>query len=417
MPGRTDCLITLGAADALWVDLTADSAVPTASGAFTRSPAHARVGYVLLGGHVVATVRASGGQWSVPEVEVRRAAAELNAVGMDRQDLVRIGPFRGAPRQEYNEETPLRWRRRITWELQEPGGPARGQHDVKSAGRTIWRGSTGDRYSWSRPATGRSGRGGCRALWSGCWMRPSTPKRSGCKPHGPARQAQLSPSRPPTPGRPETPAVGRRRAPRAPPPHCARTTRSCKASCTRCSAGSPVPPAGWPGGPAPSAALRPPQSSTTATNTATSAPPLPVLQHTGTPRPPVQQRHPRGEPLHTPLPHRHRRLAPPLAPLPRLPRTHHPAPAAPRRMDRPHSLPITAPDPPGSPRAQALRCPARVLDGQSPGAPFLPVHGRRRLLPLRRAPCPGASPLPRSRRAVSHLAGRDGPCRGRRGRS
>src|SRR5690242_4263986 len=126
MPGRTDGLITLGAADALWVDLTADSAVPTASGAFTRSPAHARVGYVLLGGHVVATVRASGGQWSVPEVEVRRAAAELNAVGMDRQDLVRIGPFRGAPRQEYNEETPLRWRRRITWELQEPGGPARG---------------------------------------------------------------------------------------------------------------------------------------------------------------------------------------------------------------------------------------------------------------------------------------------------
>ncbi|WP_328505664.1 endonuclease domain-containing protein [Streptomyces sp. NBC_00391] len=125
MPGRTDGLITLGAADALWVDLTADSAVPTASGAFTRSPAHARVGYVLLGGHVVATVRASGGQWSVPEGEVRRAAAELNAVGMDRQDLVRVGPFRGAPRQECDEETPLRWRRRITEELRELGGPER----------------------------------------------------------------------------------------------------------------------------------------------------------------------------------------------------------------------------------------------------------------------------------------------------
>ncbi|MCX4733393.1 endonuclease domain-containing protein [Streptomyces sp. NBC_01363] len=125
MPGRTDGLITLVAADALWVDLTADSAVPTASGAFTCSPARAQVRYVLLGGHVVATVRASNGQWSVPEAEVRRAAAELNAVGMDRQDLVRIGPFRGAPRQECNEETPLRWRQRIKGELQELGGPER----------------------------------------------------------------------------------------------------------------------------------------------------------------------------------------------------------------------------------------------------------------------------------------------------
>ncbi|MEU5732871.1 endonuclease domain-containing protein [Streptomyces antimycoticus] len=125
LPGRTDGLITLGAADALWVEVTADSAVPTASGAFTRSPAHARVGYVLLGGHVVPTVRSSGGQWSVPEAEVRRAAAELNAVGMDRRDLVRIGPFRAAPGQEHDQETPLRWRRRITGELRELGGPER----------------------------------------------------------------------------------------------------------------------------------------------------------------------------------------------------------------------------------------------------------------------------------------------------
>ncbi|MCY0924484.1 hypothetical protein OS965_41515 [Streptomyces sp. H27-G5] len=63
----------------------------------------------------------SGGQWSVPETEVRRAAAELNAVEMDRQDLVRIGPFRDVPHQEYGEKTPLRWRQRITRELQEPG--------------------------------------------------------------------------------------------------------------------------------------------------------------------------------------------------------------------------------------------------------------------------------------------------------
>ncbi|GGM91323.1 endonuclease domain-containing protein [Streptomyces fuscichromogenes] len=124
-PGRTDGLITLAAADALWVDLTAGSAVPTASGAFTRSPARARVGYVLLGDHVVATVRASGGQFGVPEDEVRRAAAELNAVRMNRQDLVRIGPFREVPGQEYDEETPLRWRPRITREQQEPGGPER----------------------------------------------------------------------------------------------------------------------------------------------------------------------------------------------------------------------------------------------------------------------------------------------------
>ncbi|MER5775103.1 endonuclease domain-containing protein [Streptomyces sp. NPDC002039] len=121
--GRADGLITLVAADALWVDLTADSAVPTASGAFTPSPARAQVRYVLLGGQVVAMVRAGNGQWCVPEVEVRRAAAELNAVAMDRQDLVRIGPFRGAQGQERDEETPLRWRRRITRELREPGGP------------------------------------------------------------------------------------------------------------------------------------------------------------------------------------------------------------------------------------------------------------------------------------------------------
>lgn len=125
MPGRTDGLITLVAADTLWVDLTADSAVPTASSAFTWSSARDRVGYVLLGRHVVATVRASGGQWSVPEVEVRRAAAELNAVGMDRHDLVRIGPLRGALRRERIEETPLRWRQRIMGELQDLGGPER----------------------------------------------------------------------------------------------------------------------------------------------------------------------------------------------------------------------------------------------------------------------------------------------------
>ncbi|MCX5318051.1 endonuclease domain-containing protein [Streptomyces sp. NBC_00154] len=125
IPGRTGGLITLGAADALWAGLTAGSAVPTASAAFTCSPANAQAGYVLLGSRVVATVKVSGGRWSVPESEVRRAAAELNAVEMDRQDLVRIGPFRDGPKQEHNEGTPLRWRQRIARELHELGASER----------------------------------------------------------------------------------------------------------------------------------------------------------------------------------------------------------------------------------------------------------------------------------------------------
>ncbi|MEV6332635.1 endonuclease domain-containing protein [Streptomyces sp. NPDC051909] len=122
IPGRTGGLITLGAADAVWAGLTAGSAVPTVSAALTCSPADARAGYVLLGGRVVATV-ADGGRWSVAEIEVRRAAAELNAVEFDGQDLVRVGPFRGV--QEPRREGTLRWRERIAWELQEPGGPGR----------------------------------------------------------------------------------------------------------------------------------------------------------------------------------------------------------------------------------------------------------------------------------------------------
>ncbi|MFF9757655.1 endonuclease domain-containing protein [Streptomyces sp. NPDC014344] len=125
IPGRAGGLITLGTADVLWASLTADSAVPTVSAALTRPPSHAQAGYVLLGGCVVATVEAGGGRWNVPEAEVRRAAAELNAVKMDRRDLVRIGPFRDGAKQEHHEETLLRWRRRITRELQEQDEPER----------------------------------------------------------------------------------------------------------------------------------------------------------------------------------------------------------------------------------------------------------------------------------------------------
>lgn len=136
--GRADGLITLGAADVLWAGLTADSAVPTASAAFTRSPARAQAGYVLLGGCVVATVEA-GGRRSVVETEVRRAAAELNAVEMDRRDLVRIGPFRDGAKQEHHEETPLRWRRRIARELQELDEPERADGRLYHLAGIDWR--------------------------------------------------------------------------------------------------------------------------------------------------------------------------------------------------------------------------------------------------------------------------------------
>ncbi|MGW7201814.1 hypothetical protein [Streptomyces chryseus] len=207
IPSRTGGLITAGVADALWVELTADCAVPTASAAFTGSPATARLGYVLLGGHVVATAQASGGSWGIAESEVRWAAAELNAVEMDRYDVVRIGPFRSALKQQHSEGMPLRWRQRIMRELQEPATSS-GQH-LKPAGRTMWRGSIGGGYSWSSPATGRRGRGGCPAPWSGCWTRPSTPKGSGCEPGESAGKGEPLPRRRPSSGRPQLPAADR----------------------------------------------------------------------------------------------------------------------------------------------------------------------------------------------------------------
>ncbi|WP_406054132.1 endonuclease VII domain-containing protein [Streptomyces sp. NBC_01077] len=132
IPGRRGGLISLSTADSLWVDLTSGSAVPTAVAAFTCSPADARAGYVLLGGRVVTTVTADGSRWSVPQTEVRRAAAELNAVQMERQDLVRIGPFGGMPGQEHDEGMLLPWRRRISRELQEPGETGRAARDEGS---------------------------------------------------------------------------------------------------------------------------------------------------------------------------------------------------------------------------------------------------------------------------------------------
>lgn len=124
IPRRSGGLLALAAADALWVDLTAGSAVPTASGAFSCSPADPGAGYVLLGEHAVATVRGPGGRWSVDETDVRRAATKLNAVEVNREDLVRVGPFRGPLDPEHNGPPTLRWRQRIARErtrAQDPG--------------------------------------------------------------------------------------------------------------------------------------------------------------------------------------------------------------------------------------------------------------------------------------------------------
>ncbi len=110
-------MISLGAADALWAGLTVESAVPAASGVFTRAPATPRLGYLPLGATVV-RLEANDGRGAVYEVEVRRAAAELNAIRVDRRDLVRIGPFGDVPKNEYDGPTLRHWRKRITWELQ-----------------------------------------------------------------------------------------------------------------------------------------------------------------------------------------------------------------------------------------------------------------------------------------------------------
>ncbi|MFJ6250600.1 MULTISPECIES: endonuclease domain-containing protein [unclassified Streptomyces] len=111
-------LITVQAADALWAGLTASSAVPPASIVHVSPPSSVRVGYVLLGSHVVMTVRAGDGRWSVSESDVRQAAAELCAVQVDLDDLVRVGPFGGVPKQEHSAGMLLGWRRRIARELQ-----------------------------------------------------------------------------------------------------------------------------------------------------------------------------------------------------------------------------------------------------------------------------------------------------------
>ncbi|MEV6681974.1 endonuclease domain-containing protein [Streptomyces erythrochromogenes] len=129
VPGRASGLVAPAAADGLWTSLTAGSAVPTASAVFTLLPPDLRQQrHVMLGTRLVELVAAGEDRWSVPEAEVRRAAAELRAVEVDARELVRVGPFRGVPEQERGGGTLRRWRRRIDRELGQPndsGGPVR----------------------------------------------------------------------------------------------------------------------------------------------------------------------------------------------------------------------------------------------------------------------------------------------------
>ncbi|MGW3403298.1 endonuclease domain-containing protein [Streptomyces zhihengii] len=204
--GRANGPITLEAADALWAGLTAGADVPTVSGAFTRPPARARTGYVLLGSRVVTTVAVDGGLWGAPEREVRLAAAELNAVGMDRRDLVRVGPFREASEPERDGGTALRWRRRVAEDLREPGGPRDGADRPGHLAGVDWRQVLVERV-----------RDGSRTWWlprtvvrlldaaehaEARWLRAARPGGTGAAVAGPPaaarRRASARSSAPPT---------------------------------------------------------------------------------------------------------------------------------------------------------------------------------------------------------------------------
>ncbi|MEU3145267.1 endonuclease domain-containing protein [Streptomyces sp. NPDC006999] len=147
-------LVTPEEADALWAVLTADGTVPAVAGPFTHRPSPARAGYVLVGCRVVTAVQVGGDRWRVPEAQVREAAAELNAVRMDRRDLVRVGPFRASQGPAYDEETRMRWRRRVADELAEPAGP----------GRTAGRPTHLAGIDWRRVLVERD-RAGTRTWW------------------------------------------------------------------------------------------------------------------------------------------------------------------------------------------------------------------------------------------------------------
>ncbi|MBV9023358.1 MAG: recombinase [Streptomycetaceae bacterium] len=115
LPRRAHGLLTLPAANALWPELLSNSAVPAASEAFTGSPADPRSGYILLGSHLVPTVQNADGRWHVHGADVRRAAAELGSLKVDRNALVHVGPCR-VPGAGQEDARALRWRQRLDHE-------------------------------------------------------------------------------------------------------------------------------------------------------------------------------------------------------------------------------------------------------------------------------------------------------------
>ncbi|GAA3957935.1 hypothetical protein GCM10022384_08670 [Streptomyces marokkonensis] len=152
---RVKGLVTPEDADALWAVLTAGATVPTVAGPFTHRPFPARPGYVLVGCRVVTAVQAGGHRWRVSEAQVREAAAELNAVRMDRRDLVRVGPFRASRGHAHDDESRMtHWRRRVADELREPAGP----------GHTAGRPTHLAAIDWRRVLVER-GRDGIRTWW------------------------------------------------------------------------------------------------------------------------------------------------------------------------------------------------------------------------------------------------------------
>lgn len=414
IPGRRGGLISLSTADSLWVDLTSGSAVPTAVAAFTCSPADARAGYVLLGGRVVTTVTADGSRWSVPQTEVRRAAAELNAVQMERQDLVRIGPFGGMPGQEHDEGMLLPWRRRISRELQEPGETGRAARDEGS------RPSHLAGIDWRRVLVEQP-HGRAAGTW---WLPRAVVRVLDAAEHAErrwlhaTRQASQTPVELSSTHRQAKAAAGRE-------------TTSTDDSATVLQVYN-----GELKGQLYSAVSRKPGVCGKVAGWACAVcrtAPAAVLDHChehGYVRAPVchscnTQERPDHlysndirvvSPLHA--------SSTPTPPTGSLTGTDalaaEPAPRCPCRTS-PHGPPtqpaVPCARPTAPPRAQTVRSAARVLDGQPERARVLSAHRRRRPLSHWRAPSPDAGSLSRSRPTVSYLAGRGGPGRGCRGRS
>jgi hypothetical protein len=136
----------------------AEGGVRAALGACTGHPADAAAGYVLLGSRVVPTVLGADGVRLVPEAGVREAAAELNTIEVDGEDLVRVAPFRSRVSAGQNEGTALRWRERIDREqtlARNADAPDRAGRDVSGERLQHLAGIDWRRVLVQRPGQGR----------------------------------------------------------------------------------------------------------------------------------------------------------------------------------------------------------------------------------------------------------------------